>query len=93
AIRETCRKAVQHCVSKGEDVVKLAVQFCLANPDIATTLVGTARPSNIRANIAYASEPLNEELLSEVLEILAPIHNLTFTRGRTEHRDPETNLG
>lgn len=39
-----CRKAVQHCESKGVDVVKLAVQFCLANPDIATTLVGTARP-------------------------------------------------
>lgn len=93
AIQEGCRKAVQHCQSKGEDIVKLAVQFCLAHPDIATTLVGTARPANIRANIAYANEPINEPLLAEVLEILAPIRNLTFTRGLPQHRDPADILG
>ena len=88
AIQEGCRKAVQHCRAKGQDIVKLAVQFCLANPDIATTLVGTARPENIRANIAFADEPLDEALLAEVLEILKPIHNHNFTRGLPEHRDP-----
>jgi L-galactose dehydrogenase len=93
AIQDGCRKAVRHCQSKGEDIVKLAVQFCLANPDLATTLVGTANPANIRDNIAYASEPLNEELLAEVLEILAPIRNLTFTRGLPQHRDPAEILG
>ena len=68
--------------------MKLAVQFCLANPDIATTLVGTARPDNIRDNIAYANEPIDHNLLAEVLEILAPIRNFNFTRGLPEHRDP-----
>lgn len=87
-IRQGCRKAVQHCAAKGVDIVKLAVQFCVANPDIATTLVGTARPENIRDNIAYANEPLDEDLLAEVLEILAPIHNHNFTRGLPGHRDP-----
>ena len=88
AIQEGCRKAVAHCKARGVDVVKLAVQFCLANPDIATTLVGTARPQNIRDNIAYANEPLDEVLLAEVLEILTPIRNHNFTRGLPEHRDP-----
>jgi L-galactose dehydrogenase len=88
AIKEGCRKAVAHCQARGVDIVKLAVQFCCANPDIATTLVGTARPQNIRDNIAYASEPLDEQLLAEVLEILAPIHNHNFTRGLPAHRDP-----
>jgi L-galactose dehydrogenase len=87
AIQDGCRKAVEHCRSKGVDIVKLAVQFCLANPDIATTLVGTARPKNIRDNIAYANEPIDETLLAEVLEILKPIHNFNFTRGLPEHRD------
>ncbi|MBB5349931.1 L-galactose dehydrogenase [Haloferula luteola] len=87
-IQEGCRKAVEHCKAKGVDIVKLAVQFCLKNAGIATTLVGTARPSNIRANISYANEPLDEELLREVLELLAPIHNHNFTRGLPEHRDP-----
>jgi L-galactose dehydrogenase len=86
-IQEGCRKAVQHCESKGVDIVKLAVQFCLANPDIATTLVGTARPQNMRDNITYANEPIDENLLGEVLEILKPIHNQTFTRGLPQHRD------
>jgi L-galactose dehydrogenase len=88
ALKEGCRKAVEHCQARGADIVKLAVQFCAANPDIATTLVGTARPQNIRNNIAYVNEPMDEQLLAEVLEILAPIHNHNFTRGLPEHRDP-----
>ncbi|MDP4624489.1 MAG: aldo/keto reductase [Akkermansiaceae bacterium] len=88
AIQEGCSKAVQHCESRGVDIVKLAVQFCCANPDIATTLVGTANPKNIRDNIDYANEPLDETLLAEVLEILEPIHNHNFTRGLPEHHDP-----
>lgn len=88
AIQDGCRKAVQHCEAKGEDIVKLAVQFCCANPDIATTLVGTANPKNIRDNIAYVNAAMDENLLAEVLEILAPIHNHNFTRGLPQHRDP-----
>ncbi len=88
AIQDGCRKAVQHCEARGVDIVKLAVQFCCAQPDIATTLVGTANPKNIRDNIAYANEPLDETLLAEVMEILAPIHNHNFTRGLPQHRDP-----
>ncbi len=87
-IQDGCRKAVAHCKARGVDIVKVAVQFCLANPDIATTLVGTARPSNIRDNIAYANEPLDEVLLAELLEILSPVHNHNFTRGLPAHRDP-----
>ena len=88
AIKDVCRRAVQHCQAKGVDIVKLAVQFCCAHPDIATTLVGTANPKNIRDNIAYAEEPMDEALLAEVMEILAPIHNHNFTRGLPQHRDP-----
>lgn len=88
AIQDGCRKAVEHCKSKGVDIVKLAVQYCVANPDIATTLVGTARPKNIRDNIAYANEPIDETLLAELLEILKPIHNFNFTRGLPQHLDP-----
>lgn len=87
AIQDGCRKAVDHCKARGVDIVKLAVQFCLANPDIATTLVGTARPQNIRDNIAHANEPIDETLLAEVLEILKPIHNFNFTRGLPQHLD------
>ncbi len=82
------RRAVEYCQAAGIDIVKLAIQFATAHPGIATTLVSSANPENIRRNIAYASEPLDRELLARVLELLRPIHNHNFTRGRPENRDP-----
>jgi len=87
AIIDGCRKAVEYCQKRGIDIVKLAIQFACSQPDIATTLVSTARPSNIRDNIAYVEEPADESLLTELLDVLKPIHNFNFTRGRLEHRD------
>lgn len=88
AIIAGCRRAVEYCESIGEDIVKLAVQFSVAHPEIATTLVGTANPENIRKNISYAESPMNAELLVQVLEILKPIHNHNFTRGLSANQDP-----
>jgi L-galactose dehydrogenase len=88
SIVDACARAVAYCQSVGEDIVKLAVQFSISHPDIATTLVGTANPENIRKNVAYAEAPMDAELLAKVREILAPIHNHNFTRGRPENRDP-----
>ena len=82
------RRAVDYCRSIGADIVKLAVQFCVAHPGIATTLIGSANPENIRRNIAYADEPVDFELMARVLEILRPIKDHNFTRGRPENRDP-----
>jgi L-galactose dehydrogenase len=88
AIIAGCRRAVDYCRSLGVDLVKLAVQFAVSHPAIATTLIGTANPDNIRKNVAYAGETADEALLAQVREILRPIHNHNFTRGRMENRDP-----
>ncbi|MEO7413170.1 MAG: aldo/keto reductase [Opitutaceae bacterium] len=82
------RRAVEYCKSVGADIVKLAVQFCIAHPGIATTLVGSANPENIRKNAAFIEEPIDFELMAKVLELLRPIRNHNFTRGRPENRDP-----
>ncbi len=83
-----CREAVDYCRKVGVDLVQLAVQFSVAHPDIATTLVGTANPENIRRNVAWALAPADTEHIAGVLEILRPVHNHNFTRGRPENRDP-----
>ncbi|MBP6507369.1 MAG: aldo/keto reductase [Opitutaceae bacterium] len=88
AIVAGCRRAVEYCQAQGEDIVQLAVQFAISHPDIATTLIGTANPENIRKNVAYAEAPVKPDLLAKVREILRPIHNHNFTRGRPENRDP-----
>lgn len=86
-IREGCKKAMEHCRSKGVDIVRLALQFSCDNEAISSTLVGSANPDNIRSNIAHIEAPFDRELLAEVMEILEPIHNFNFTRGLPQHRD------
>jgi hypothetical protein len=36
AVKAAARAAAAHCASKGVDIAKLALQFSLAHPDIAT---------------------------------------------------------
>ncbi|MBK8477160.1 MAG: aldo/keto reductase [Opitutaceae bacterium] len=88
AIIQGCRRAVEFCEAKGVDIVKLAVQYCVAHPQIATTLIGTANPENIRKNVAWAEEAPDFELIGEVLALLRPIQGHNYTRGRPENRDP-----
>ena len=88
AVVQGCRRAVEFCEAKGVDPVRLAVQFCVAHPQIATTLVGTANPENIRRNVAWAEEEPDFELIGQVLALLRPVRNHNFTRGRPENRDP-----
>jgi L-galactose dehydrogenase len=88
AIQEGCRKAMEHCRAKGVDIVRLALQFACDDERIACTLVGSANPENIKANIEHLEEPRDPELLAEVMEILEPIRNFNWTRGLPQHRDP-----
>jgi L-galactose dehydrogenase len=88
AIRAGCRRAVELCRERGADIVALAVQYSLACPAIATTLISTANPENMRRNLDCAAGAADPELLEAVLAALAPIRDRNFTRGRPEHRDP-----
>lgn len=84
-IKAACLKAAQHCADRGADIAKLAVQFSTANEQIPTTLVSTANPSNIANNAAWTEEPIDEQLLAEVLSILAPVRDRTWPSGRAEY--------
>jgi L-galactose dehydrogenase len=87
ALVKGARQAVDYCASVGADIVKLAIQFATSHPGIATTLVSSANPENMRRNIRFLDEPIDFELMARVLEILKPVHNVNFTRGRDENRD------
>ena len=88
AVRAACRRAAEHCQSRGVDIAQLALQFSIRNPDLATCITGTANPARIRQWAAWAETPIDESLLAEVLEILRPIHNWHYIEGRTENNDP-----
>ena len=84
-MRAKCAEAAAFCRERGTDLGKLALQFSVANEDIPTHIVGTASPERILQNIREIEEPIDEQLLAGVQEILAPIHNVTWPSGRPEN--------
>src|SRR6266700_255797 len=84
-VKAAARKAAAHCAGKGVDIAKLALQFSLANPDITTTISGSANPNNIRNWATWAAEPLDEQLLREVQAIFAPVQNMGHAEGLPEN--------
>ena len=84
-IKRVCAQAAEYCKQRGVNIVELAIQFAVANPHLATTFVGSAIPEEVTANVAWAEEPLDMELLAEVEKILAPIHNQSWASGLAEN--------
>lgn len=90
-VREACRRAADHCWRNGVDIAKLALQFSISNPALATCITGSADPGRIREWTTWASEPLDRKLLEEVLDILRPVHNWHHIEGRPENNDGPQN--
>lgn len=67
---EACQRAVEHCKSKGTPIEKLAIQYSVSNPRIATTLFSSANPDNVRRNLEWSKEPMDWQLVAEVKEII-----------------------
>lgn len=67
---DACKKVVEYCDKVGYPIEKLAIQFSVSNPRIATTLFSSANPDNVRKNIAYVEEPMDAELVEKVKEII-----------------------
>jgi aryl-alcohol dehydrogenase-like predicted oxidoreductase len=86
-LRSACRKAAEFCRARGTDLARLALQFAVANPDIATTLAGTARPENLKNNVAWIESPPDPALLEAVRKILEPARDLTWPSGLPENND------
>ena len=80
-VKAAALKAADHCARKGANIAKLALQFSIAHPDITTTIAGSATPENIRQWAQWAAEPLDQQLLAEVLEIFKPVKNLGHVEG------------
>jgi L-galactose dehydrogenase len=85
AVKAACRKAAEHCEKRGSDIAKLALQFSIRNPDMASCIVGSANPVNVAKWATWAAEPIDENLLKEVEQILAPILNESYVEGRPQN--------
>ena len=69
-LMEACKRAAQHCASKNYPIEKLAIQFSVSNPRIASTLFSSANPENVKRNARWANEPIDWDLVAEVRDII-----------------------
>lgn len=76
---EACEKAAQHCATKNYPIEKLAIQFSVNNPRIASTLFSSANPANVQRNIDWANEEPDWELVSEVREIIGSQQRVSWS--------------
>lgn len=67
---EACSKAAQYCAEKNYPIEKLAVQYAVSNPRIASTLFSSANPENVKRNIDWANEAPDWQLVEEVKNII-----------------------
>ena len=79
ALVEACQQAVRHCQAKHYPIEKLAMQYAVSNPRIATTLFSSANPANVRTNIRYVEEPIDWELVHEVRDIIGTQLRVTWS--------------
>lgn len=73
-----CQKAAEHCKAKGYPIEKLAVQYSVSFPRIASTLFSSANPANVRRNIEWANEEPDWGLVKEVKEIIGDQQRVTW---------------
>lgn len=67
---EACARAAAYCNGQGYPIEKLAIQYAISNPRIATTLFSSANPDNVRKNLEYAEAPIDWDLVENVREII-----------------------
>ena len=89
-VRSIVKQAADLAAGKGVDIAQLAVQYSVANKDLATCIIGSANPENVRKWAQWAQKPIDQDLLSHVLKILEPVHNWYYLEGRPENNDSMT---
>ena len=84
-VKAAAREAAALCRSRSYPIAKLALQYALRDPRVATTIAGSANPANIRDWARWAAEPLDEALLADVQRIFAPVKNVGHLEGLPEN--------
>lgn len=69
-LQTACRRAVEYCKSQNYPIERLAIQYSVSNPRIASNLFSTTRSENVLANLEAISGKAPDELVCKVREII-----------------------
>ena len=82
---EAARRAREICDRRGADIAFLANQFAIQRSGCATTVIGTTKSHHLAAAVRAVSEPIDEDLLAEVLAATASVHAESWPSGLPEN--------
>lgn len=71
--RKVFGQAARYCERQGTSIARIAFQFACQETPFQTTMFSSARTTSVERNIAWSAEPLDRDLLREVLGILKPV--------------------
>ena len=71
-IKEAAVAMARICAQHGEDISRVATQYAIQRVPSATTLVGTAKASHLEAAVAAATDPIDQDLLDQLLALRPP---------------------
>jgi len=70
SLQDACRRAAACCSAAGYPIERLAIEYAVGEPRIASTLFSTTQADNVRANLGYAAGKPDETLLRLVRETI-----------------------
>src|SRR5262245_23039009 len=81
SVKTAANNALEICKQRGASLATIAMQFCLMERKIATTISGAATASEIEANVRAMESTMNSELLRDVWGAFEPVRNVTWPSG------------
>ncbi|MEV6643809.1 aldo/keto reductase [Amycolatopsis sp. NPDC051371] len=83
-----CAEAAALCRDRGEELARVALRFAVNTGGFASTLVGAADPEEVRRDVRWLTEPVDDDLLREVEKCLGPVRDRSWPTGRPENQEP-----
>jgi L-galactose dehydrogenase len=80
-VKAATNEARDRCHRRGASLATLGMQFCSAEPRIATTISGAARAGEVEANVRALETPIDRELLSEIQGVVGRVKDVTWPSG------------
>ena len=84
-IKETGRKVIELCDTRGANASQVSLRFALDHPTLTSTLCGMKTRAQVDQNLAILDMQNDPTLLAEIADLVAPVKNRTWPEGLPEN--------
>ncbi len=80
-VREVAQAIARLCKEHGREITDVALQFAMARPGLACTLVGVESAGEIERNVEALAHQVDEGLLAAIDALVEPVRDRTWPSG------------